>query len=101
MEVGMKVVCATEVKLRDVVRIKPSESDTNEFSVVYCNPRRGCIMFHMMISLGKGWKTRLSKHKNDVRAQRLSNSLVVHVDERGLKLAGSTNSAQKHKQKNY
>ena len=82
---GMYVAKISGRKIGDIVRHKKSqdnESNTNESSIIYRIPCKGCDSSYIRES-SRGLATRLSEHKNDIRHHRTSNSLVLHIDSHG------------------
>ena len=82
---GLYVEKISGRKIGDIVRHKKSqdnESNTNESSIIYRIPCKGCDSSYIGES-SRGLATRLSEYKNDIRHHRTSNSLVLHIDSHG------------------
>ena len=69
------------LKIGDLVKHKNNNRGINESSVIYKIPCKSCSLCYIG-ETGRGIEKRLSEHKNDVRAHRTSNSIVVHIDEK-------------------
>ena len=78
-QIGVRVATSSGQKIKDMVKTK-EEKKHSENSVVYEIPCTGCYRTYVG-ETGRGVKTRLREHKNDVRHHRTSNAIVVHIDE--------------------
>ena len=78
---GMRIARTSGTKIGEMIKPK-FDRPINENSIVYKIPCNSCPSSYYGES-GRGLKKRLTEHKNDVRAHRTSNSIVVHVDKHG------------------
>ena len=66
--------------IKGLVKTKDEMKNDSEQSVVYEIPCGGCLKTYVG-ETGRGVKTRLKEHKNDVKFHRTSNAIVLHIDE--------------------
>ena len=78
----MSLAKKSGLKIGDIVKHKNKNNlKVNEGSIIYKIPCKSCSLCYIG-ETGRGIEKRLNEHKNDVRAHRLSNSIVVHIEER-------------------
>ena len=82
-EAGVKIVRSVGVRIRDITKGKTMKigAESNN-SIVYRIPCSGCPTAYYG-ETGRGLDKRVYEHRNDVKAHRSSNSLVVHIDKCG------------------
>lgn len=78
---NINIATSSGKKIGDVVRVK-KEGNINKDSVIYSVPCSGCSSVYYGETY-RGLGKRLAEHKNDVKYHRVSNSLVVHIDNHG------------------
>ena len=77
---GMKVAIGTGRTSGDILKRKNEPRSENTNSVVYQIPCGVCHKKYVG-ETGRGLKTRLAEHKRDVREHRMSNAMVLHMEE--------------------
>lgn len=80
-KIGVRVATSSGLKIKELVKTK-EEKKLQEKSIVYEVPCSGCYKTYVG-ETGRGLKTRLREHKNDVKFHRTSNAIVLHIDECG------------------
>ena len=81
LKAGIKIARTSGSKVGHLVT-RSDNNPTNENSVVYKIPCKSCPSSYFGES-GRGLNKRINEHKNDVKAHRTSNSIVIHVDKHG------------------
>ena len=79
-DVGVKVATNSGQTVKDLVGTKEKRKLATEKSVVYEIPCSGCYKTYVG-ETGRGAKTRIKEHKNDVKFHRTSNAIVLHIDD--------------------
>ena len=78
--IGVRVAKNSGQTIKGLVKTKDEMKNDSEQSVVYEIPCGGCLKTYVG-ETGRGVKTRLKEHKNDVKFHRTSNAIVLHIDE--------------------
>ena len=76
---GVIIASSTGTRIGELVKNRKS-IENSEKGVIYQIPCGGCDLSYYGES-GRDVSTRINEHKRDIRAHRLSNSLVVHAEE--------------------
>ena len=79
-QAGVELVEKSGLKINEIVR-KKKASTGNDDSIVYSIPCKGCSKSYVGETY-RGIKKRITEHRRDVCNHNLTNSLVIHIEEK-------------------